>query len=142
MLSLGTMMRTFALILVLASCGDDTTGGTGGHAGSGGSGGSGGHAGSAGSGGMAGSGGSGGMAGSGGSGGSGGHAGSGGSGGMAGSGGTGGTGGVVDAATDGNSQCLGIFESCMFGGIPCCSGLVCSGNVTGQCLPNGTDGGP
>jgi hypothetical protein len=122
MLSVETMMRTLAFILVLASCGDDTAG-------------SGGHGGSGGAGGMAGSGGSGGHAGIGGT---GGMAGSGGTGGMA---GTGGSGGTVDAATDGNGQCLGIFESCTFGGIPCCSGLVCGGNFSGQCLPTGSDAG-
>src|SRR5262245_56961112 len=129
------MMRTLALILFLASCGDDTAGGSGG---------AGGHAGSGGAGGMAGNGGSGGHAGSGGA---GGMAGSGGTGGMAGNGGTGGSGGAIDgppidASVDGNGQCLGIFETCMFGGIPCCSGLVCGGNVTGQCLPTGTDAAP
>ena len=74
-------------------------------------------------------GGGGGSGGAGGNGGGGAH--QGGAGGSSGTGGMSGTGGGMDGG-----QCLGIFETCMFGGIPCCAGLVCCcGNVTGQCMP-------
>jgi hypothetical protein len=56
-----------------------------------------------------------------------------GSGGTSGSGGMSGSGGSGGMSIDAPTQCLGMFESCMTGGIPCCQGLNCSGNP-GQCL--------
>src|SRR5262245_49277143 len=73
-------------------------------------------------------------------GGAGGHVGSGGAGGSGGGSGSGGAGGMnmADASPD-SGQCLGIFESCTPGGIPCCSGLNCT--PPGQCLMS-FDAGP